>query len=409
MVALVLLCSSGSAAGDGDGQAPDPTARQEWGVLPALGYDPDTGFDLGIFTHVAQLDPHVHPYRWRLRGQLQTSILARERVEFPRYENYVRYDRPAFLDSRSRLRLDLTWFRQLNAGYFGLGNRSPAGDPRILGDDYHEYRLEAVYGKAIVERQMGGPSWRVMTGVALARIDVDTYVGSLLARDVHRAAARGDVVPGEPIFTALVGQLGLVLDTRDHETFPTCGLYHDLVARAAPALGDGPAWGGVTYTARFYQPLVADRLVLAVRALSDVLFGEAPLSELARHGGLLDAVAFGGASGVRGITGGRFIGKTKAIASAEIRARLLPFRLFGEHMNLGAATFYDTGRVWTRSLAPDPELDGSGLGLRWGGGVGARLLWGESLLIRLDLAHSPNTDDFGGGTLATYLAADATF
>jgi len=406
LCATTLCATTRIAAGE---EHPATGPEREWSVLPALGYNPDTGLDIGVFTHVVQLDPEVHPYRWRVRGQVQTSILFEDGIELPRYEHYLRLDLPGLPDEESRLRLDVTWKRQLNVGYFGVGNDSRAGDPAVDGDGYHEFRAESLRGKVILERQLGRPAWRGLTGVELEHVDVDTYGGSLLAHDVALARNAGEEVAGTGLFTLLVFQLGLVLDTRDHETFPTRGLFHDLVVRAAPSSGDGTAWGGLTYTTRFYVPIFEDDVVVATRALGDVLVGDAPLMELARYGGLLPAEALGGSDGVRGITGGRFIGKTKILGNAELRALLLPFRLFREDMNLGAAAFFDTGRVWTDTLAPDRDLDGSGLGLHWGAGAGARLRWGDALLVRLDAAHSPNTKDFGGGPVAIYLTADGGF
>jgi hypothetical protein len=56
--------------------------------------------------------------------------------------------------------------------------------------------------------------------------------------------------------------------------------------------------------------------------------------------------------------------------------------------------FFDTGRTWAdyRALT---HLDGEGLGLKIGAGGGLRLQWGETFLIRVDPAWSPDADPVG--------------
>lgn len=405
-VLLTGVCLGRAARADAPPPAPP---RTEVGLLPALGYQPETGLELGLFLHRARYAPGTYPYRSRVRLQVLTSILAEPRIELPRQLHFFKIDLPQRPDAHSRVRAELFWERQVNAGYYGVGNATVAADPGLVSDRYHEYRVESWRGRVTLERALAVPGLRALVGVGLARVDVDPYADSLLAADHERAAAAGREIPGVPLYTTAEWIVGVVLDRRDHETAPTRGLFHDVGLRLAPSFGEGPGFGAVTYTARFYLPILGEELVLATRVLGDVLFGEAPLLDLNRYGGVLDAVALGGLDGVRGIGGGRFVGKTKVLGNVELRAALFPFRLFGTAMNLGAAAILDAGRVWSQSLAPDPDRDGDGLGLHWGAGAGLRLRWGDSLLIRLEAVRSPHTDDFGGGPMAVYLGADSRF
>lgn len=391
---------------------PDPrdVPHGETGIFPALGYNPDTGLDLGVFVHRARFEPGARPYAWRGRLQLQTSVLTKDGLELPRQEHFLKLDLPRVPDAQTRLRAEVVWDRQINAGYYGVGNAArPVAPALTLTRHHHEYRVETFRAEVSAERELGEPTWRAFAGTGLARVDLDTYDESLLAADVAAAEADDRAPPGVGLYTALTLRVGLVLDRRDHETQPTRGVFHDLVLQAAPALGDGPGWGGVTYTARFYLPLVRDHLVLATRVLGDVAFGDVPLVEQNRYGGLLPGKAFGGADGLRGIADGRFVGKTKALGSVELRAALLPFRAFRTPMNLGTGLLVDAGRVWSRTLAAAPERDGDPGGLHLGVGAGPRLRWGDSLLIRFEVVHCPDTDDPGAGPLKTYLTADSRF
>ncbi len=398
----VALSMGPAARAEGD---PRDVPHSETGAFPALGYSPDTGLDLGVFVHRARFEPGARPYAWQGRLQIQTSVLADDGLTLPRQEHFLKLDLPGVPDARTRLRGELLWERQVNAGYYGVGNAARAEEPALtLTRHHHEFRVETFRAEVSAERELGAQIWRAFAGVRLARVDVDTYQDSLLAAD-----AAGRTLPGVAVHTALVLRGGLVLDLRNHETYPTRGVFHDLVARAAPAIADGPGWGGVTYTARFYLPLVRDDLVLATRVLGDVTFGDVPLVELNQYDGVLPGKAFGGAGGLRGIADGRYVGKTKALGSVELRGALLPFRAFHTPMNLGAALLLDTGRVWTETLAADPARDGDPGGFHLGVGAGPRLRWGDSLLVRFEVVHCFDTADPGTGPLATYLAADSRF
>jgi hypothetical protein len=62
---------------------------------------------------------------------------------------------------------------------------------------------------------------------------------------------------------------------------------------------------------------------------------------------------------------------------------------------LGVAAFVDSGRTWTELGRSNPALDGTGLGLKVGLGGGLRLQQGRTMLLRFDVAWSPDADPVG--------------
>ena len=104
-----------------------------------------------------------------------------------------------------------------------------------------------------------------------------------------------------------------------------------------------------------------------MRVAGDVLVGNPPFAELPRWG---DSYAVGGQSGVRGVPAQRYYGKVKVIGNLEARAHFFNFRFLGKDLTLGGAAFADGGRVWA-DTTPHPELDGTGLGIKYGLGGGA--------------------------------------
>jgi hemolysin activation/secretion protein len=91
-----------------------------------------------------------------------------------------------------------------------------------------------------------------------------------------------------------------------------------------------------------------------------------------------DTHAIGGVNLVRGVPAGRYAGKVKVMATIELRAELAKTRLFGQEIFLGAAAFVDAGRVSADPERASPELDGTGLGIKYGLGAGPRARVGTS-------------------------------
>ena len=199
----------------------------------------------------------------------------------------------------------------------------------------------------------------------------------------------------------LLAENALIYDTRDSEIAPEQGQYHHLKIRYSPAIGAHLPYeyGQANATFRFYLPFTA-RLGLALRAVGDWQFGDVPFYELARYE---DTFAFGGVNGVRGIPGQRYYGRIKLFSNVELRARLLDFTVFRKPYALGGALFTDFGRLWT-DFRSHPELDGSGLGLKYGLGGGVRLQQGKTFVIRVDVAWSPDARPLGA-----YLTAGHAF
>jgi outer membrane protein assembly factor BamA len=150
-------------------------------------------------------------------------------------------------------------------------------------------------------------------------------------------------------------------------------------------------YGQADLTLRGYVPL-HPRLTLAMRGVFDALFGDPPFYELTRFA---DTYAIGGVSGVRGVPGQRYGGKLKAFGNVEVRADIVRFRWLDRPLLLSSAAFFDAGRVWADG-SNRPDLDGSGIGIKWGVGAGPLLQSGEAFVLRAEIAWSPDARPIGG-------------
>jgi hypothetical protein len=371
---------------------PPPADRYEPGLLPALAHDADVGFKFGVFTQLARFRDEQRPYAWR--AQLLAAMSVREGAtgtEFPYREAFLRLDRPHVLVEPLRLLVHIGYLRTTNLGYYGVGNATRA-EP--LWRDYPSgseayvaarrfYQFDGVAPAArLTARYRLRPGWQAMADLYAQWVDINVYQGSLLEQELVAG-------PGFPLGRGLQarGTAGLVRDTRNHETVPTGGSYHEGSIRCGTGVhGDG-RYCALNITLRGYWGIAGERLTVAGRALADVAFGSPPLLELSRYGGVESGSGPGGSRGIRGVPQGRLAGKSKVIGNVEVRTFLLPFSIGSQRFCLGAVAFADLGRVWANTLSTS-EQDGS-FHVHWGAGLGPRLRWGDSLLIRADISYAP--------------------
>jgi outer membrane protein assembly factor BamA len=184
--------------------------------------------------------------------------------------------------------------------------------------------------------------------------------------------------------------MGVLYDSRDNEIFPHKGFLHQVDLRFAQGLPTEAdvEYGAVAASFAGYLPL-GSLFVLAARGLTDIQVGNVPFFDLFTGGPFQTYDMPGGPSGIRGVPSGRYAGRVKLVANMEARALLLDFRLLGQTFRIGGDAFFDTGRVFVDTTFSSP-LDGKGVGLKYGVGGGAYLLWGQAALFRLELAYSPD-------------------
>jgi len=366
-------------------------------VLPFAGGNSDVGWGGGYIASIARVVPGYEPYTMRLESAGTVTFRPRggddKQVEVPYIDDYVLLEFPHAIAQRLRLQIRISYTREQSLKYYGLGNASkiPAGaDPT---DDVFTYTWE--HPTLLFTNEYREGALRATWGFGYIHNSFEIEPESKLAQDLSggpervRRALRGAETHGSPRLTA-----GFGLDTRDEEVSPSRGTYDTVRFDVSPGSlgGETGRWERLNVSLRAYVPLAGRRLVFAVRTVGDFLFEGAPFYELSRFE---ETYALGGVKGVRGVPGQRYYGKVKAFGNAELRSELFGFELFGGKRRLGVAAFADAGRVWA-DYRDDPELDGGGVGLKYGLGGGLRLLSGQSFVLRCDVAWSPDAHPIAG-------------
>ena len=366
------------------------TSPYEIGVVPVVAYDSSVGTGFGVISNAAHFAEGFSPYRWRLNTLAYTTV--KEGLEgewaFPLQHYYLKLDLPRFISDSIRARLFGRYRRRSNAGYFGVGNNSKVGgtDPTLAPSQaFRFYQYDVQYAELDLGlRYRLNENFNAFGGLKSWWAGVSPYAGSYLEQSYQNDGLIG-------VNTHGVGRLsfGGMYDSRDKETDPTQGMLHEISFRGGKNIGIDGVYGGFNATARNFLTLKEKQIVLASRLMFDALWGDAPIYLLARHGGLDEGLALGDGHSVRGIPNGRYHGKIKLFGNLEVRLKLFDFRLFGTSNNIGFIAFADGGRIWA-DWASNPELDGKGLGLKYGYGGGLRMQFGRTFIARTDFSWSPD-------------------
>ncbi|HSQ33154.1 MAG TPA: BamA/TamA family outer membrane protein, partial [Gemmatimonadaceae bacterium] len=246
---------------------------------------------------------------------------------------------------------------------------------------FYRYGRDRLRAAADVQHALWHPALRVLLGAGASNDKID-----LTPFDSGRTLIERDMDGATPS-TGHTNYLraGLTWDTRDREIGPRSGTWADvIVQRVDTRLGASASYTRWTATARHYQP-IGSRLTLANRVLAQNVQGRAPfyaLSELQTTQRPQDGL--GGASSVRGLPKDRYVGRGTVLSNNELRWRAADFNLHGRPSSVVLSGFIDAGRVWADGI----QLSGLTRELRAGYGGGARLAFGPSFVVAVDVAHS---------------------
>jgi outer membrane protein assembly factor BamA len=369
--AFVVLALIGPAAVP----AQEHTRPIEVSGIPALNFDADEGFGYGAIVALYGYDKQP-TYRWTLQPTLFLTTEGRR-------DYTVFFDAPSRPGNPWRYTVFAGRQQQLAAPYYGIGNTT-AYDPSLEHGStryFYRYGRDRLRTSADVQHAVFHPNVRLLVGAGLIRDEINPTPfdsGTTLIEE----QLRGQSVPaGRTNFV----RAGLTYDTRDREIGTHAGTWIDIIVqRVDKAIGATNEYTRWTTTARRYQPL-SDRVTFASRVLLQNVSGDIPfyaLSEIQATQAQPDGL--GGSSSVRGLPKDRYLGKGIALASNELRWRALDFTSAGRRSSLILSAFVDAGRVWADGI----DLSTAAEQLHAGYGAGARLAFGQSFVVALDVAHS---------------------
>jgi hypothetical protein len=422
--------------------------------LPRFEFDPIRGFGVGgninLYFNKTQEDPFFEytPYRHKLNAEF--FIFENGRVRYA-----LNYDAPYIFDSPWRLRADLVVWEDPEAQYWGMGRSTlnplrfrdkttgvirnfnkiadyednlslaeMASDGNYYTDHhFNQMHQDEVLVNALLERTFFGGKLRLMFGyealftrfqsfggkIAEEAFDVNTgqeveAINNPTLVDIHLQDGTWDKFnlggfnnDGRYLFTSMIGT-ALIYDTRDFEPDPSKGVLLEYAQEfSAPWLGSDFSFLKYAVIAQYFHTIHRwrndkSRLTFAGAASFRHVFGSNinfielwDLSSQVEAGGVM---LLGGERSIRGYREARFMAPTIGLVNLELRSRFYDFRMFNQHFTLGANVFYDFGTVWD---SPSKMSFTNWVGAP---GLGARIGWNQSTVLRLDFAQSREGSQF---------------
>lgn len=368
------------------------TDRWRLAGVPTLNYSTDEGFGFGGVATLYHLDDHTKPYKDAITLKIFISTKLIQAHE-------LNWDAVDIAGLPLRLWSRIGYYSTITQNFCGYGNliTCDLNDAKndgialgLSGDDldtytntYYRLRFQRPYADANARLRLRPMPHK--TELMLGWRGNLYLPGDLQSTTPYPNSAYAQFFPdGERGFSSVL-QVGVTVDNRNHEPYPTRGYFVETSLRGASFLW-GSTWNyaGINVAGSLYTPL-HPQAVLASRLVFDATVGDVPTEDMARIGGTVDSIAFGGNSLGRGVREHRYLGKVKLMQQNEVRTMLASLDVLEQHFDFGLTAFADVG------LVGYDFQDWRGVPLRLINtyGVGGRLLWDQNFAVRLEFGFSP--------------------
>jgi hypothetical protein len=424
--------------------------------LPEIENNPINGFGIGanfyIYDNGDKADPFFEytPYRSKYSGFFKV-------FQSGKWQGAFNVDIPYIFDSKWRLRFDGVFENDPNFQYFGFGantmnklhfrnkttdvyeiytkfnpyftnlaivrnGNTALGESNIVTDrHYNELEYSEKLFNVFAERTFFNGRGRFIFGYELLFVGIKDYFGKIAeeAYNVNGNEQLG-VLNGKTRLTEdyygttldnpwqrynIAGYNGgregifafaLMFDTRDFEPDPTSGyLIEYSHEHSRPWMFSEFSFDKNMLHFAFFEKVFTNQFRRMVFAMnggigyiwgSNIPFYEAmDLSSQAEAGGI---EVLGGSRSLRGFREYRFVAPMTALLNVELRTRILQSDFLDQHFAFDVVPFFDIGRVWNEIK------DFNFKDYRHSSGLGIRIAWNQSTLIRADYAISKESQQF---------------
>lgn len=383
--------------------------------IPDISSDPINGFGYGaegsIIFNGKKNNPFFEytPYLTKLDVALfNTSKQQREII--------LTLDKPYAFHTKWRLRGEIAYEINPNLLYFGVTDNTlnTLGDlskkdhvplPTYNGDNYsdyentltnkyvnyNEYTKEEYILNISGEYSLFDSKMRVLLGFEAAGLNITTENDSI-SRIKNDQKNNGLLGVGKSNIIFI--QSGLVYDTRDFEPDPNRGIFAEITNEFSnQAIGSDYSMDKLFVHVKGYQRLLAKyfkKLIFASRLGIGYTYGNSPFFEYQDEWSSEGSIeGLGGPHTIRGYKQSRFLDRGMYFFNTELRVRFAQFNILRQNISLGAVPFFDMGSVFEKTN----QIFRSNR-IRYSEGLGLRIGWNLSTILRFDYAVSQEDHQF---------------
>ena len=401
-----------------------------FGPLPVVGYDADLGFQYGVCCDIFNYGDGSRYPRYNYKFNVEASRYTKGSGVFRFYS-----DMP-YVVKDTKLFFDVTYFYAKKYEFFGFnGFEANSFNPYLEWekDGYHFLNRNQFRFVGSMQRPFFGvPNLYWTAGLAyyntkVNRINMEGYEDqyTLYEGYVDNGIIKEDEANGGNT-TQL--RLGMIYDSRDHNSDPTRGIYAEATLVGAPDIIDRKGYGNLSYTFlwRQYIPLYKDKLTLAYRlGAQNRIAGKTPWYMINNLNTMffqkMYTEGLGGSVTLRGVNRNGVLGEGFAFGNLELRWRLLGFQFINQNWQVALNPFYDAGLV-TQTFREKEMMDADGISeyiagtryfsgekehLHMSAGCGLKLIMNRNLIVSVDMGKSLNKRD--GEKLKTFIGFNYIF
>ena len=415
---------------------PDVQPKKGWtfGILPAISYDTDVGFQYGALVDLYYYGDGTNYPEYLHKIYLEWSQTTRGSGISRLY-----YD-SEYLIPGIRLTADISYLTEKAMQFFGFNGYDAVYNPEWEDDtdpgyvsrvfyrhDRKIFRVMANFQGNIIKKDN---RFRWITGFAFYNNNIGPVDINRLNKgrsedkklpDVDglydKYVEWGVIKPGEKDGnTTTYLKAGLVYDTRDFEALPFKGVWSEAVFSFAPAfLGDGEfSYSKLTLIHRHYFTVVPEKISFAFRlGYQGTLSGTVPF-HMQPHivpTFLTSATSqgLGGSRTLRGVLRNRVVGDGVAFGNLELRWIFYRTVILKQNIYLGTNLFFDAGGVVDKmdldlSVAQDslgnefPRYFNPGSeSIHLSSGIGLKVGLNENFIVSFDFGKAFDRQDGNTG------------
>ncbi|MDR2008862.1 MAG: outer membrane protein assembly factor [Bacteroidales bacterium] len=406
-----------------------------FGVLPAISYNSDLGFQYGALINLYNYgDGSTFPkYRHSFYAEVSRYTKGSGIYRFF-------YD-SEYLIPGIRFTADFVYLPEQALDFYGFNGYNAVYNPDFTDEKSPEYISRVFYkhSRNLLRAKIdlrGGTGLKNLTWVAGYRF-MDIKTGSVPINKLNKGKNAEDMLPDVPglydkyVEWGIISQdeakggisnnlkAGLVYDTRDNEPNPMKGIWSEIVL--LNSFSENYIFGKLAVTHRQYFTIVPETLSFVYRiGYQGIVYGKAPFYMLPymvysyMPSSTLDGL--GGNKSVRGIIRNRVVADGVAFANLEFRYKFVHFRFIKQNWYAALNPFSDAGITVQKTkldLSGVPEtvnisdyFDTNAETVHITYGCGLHVAMNENFVIAADIGMPVKKED---GKLRVYIGMNWLF
>ena len=382
-----------------------------FGPLPVVGFDADLGFQYGACLDIFNFGDGSGYPRYDYKFNVEVSRYTKGSGVFRFYA-----DMP-YLIKDTKLFFDVTYNYAKKFEFFGFnGYMASTFDPYadFEKDGYHFINRNQFRFIGSMQRPLRFvPNLNWVAGLAYYNVKIDTlgiadYNGqvTLYQQYMNNGIIKKNEAKGGNIAQL---RLGLIYDSRDHNSDPSKGIYAEYTLTGASDFIDGNGYNYLTQTFlwRHYVPIYKDKLTFAYRlGLQHRIAGNTPWYMINN----LNTTFFqkmyteglGGVVTMRGVNRNGVLGDGFLLGNAELRWHFLDFKFINQNWQLAFSPFFDAGMIiqpfrekeLKEAHIEDVELySGDKESIHTAAGAGIKIIMNRNMILGVDVGRALDQRD----------------